>query len=61
MRGVGLLFIAIITFVIVLLVKNPDIVKEFWLWVIGLAGIIVHIFQLLRDFVKQVFYKTRKR
>ena len=58
MRWLLLLLIAIITFVIVLLVKNPDIVKQFWLWVVGFSGIIIHIFQVVRDFIKKMYSKA---
>lgn len=60
MRWIGLLFVAIITFVIILLVKNPDVVKKFWLWAIGLSGFIIHIAQLTWNFLKQFFTKKIK-
>ena len=60
MRWIGLLFVAIITFVIILLVKNPDVVKKFWLWAIGLAGFIIHIAQLIWNFLKQFVTKKNK-
>jgi hypothetical protein len=40
-RFLILLLTAIVTFTLVLLVLNPDLVNEFWLFVVGFAGIIV--------------------
>ncbi len=36
-----LLFIAIITFLIVVLFNNPGLLDDIWLWLIGLAGLII--------------------
>ncbi|MFZ6011277.1 MAG: DUF5675 family protein [Bacteroidota bacterium] len=37
-RFIALLFIALVTFVIILLVTNPDAVNDIWLYVVGFAG-----------------------
>ena len=42
-RIILLLFIAIVVFVIILIIKRPDIVGNFWLWVVGLAGPVIGI------------------
>lgn len=57
MRIPLLILIAIITFVIVLLVNNPDFVKQFWLWAVGLAGVIIQLFAGLWNFLKNIFSK----
>ena len=36
-----LLFIAILVFVIILVIKRPDIIGNFWLWILGLAGPVI--------------------
>ena len=57
MRIPLLILIAIITFVIILLVNNPDIVKKFWLWAVGLSGTIVQLCRAGWEFLKSVFSK----
>jgi hypothetical protein len=49
-----LLFIAIVAFVAVLIVKRPDIISNFWLWLVGLAGPIIAFFQ-------RIIYEIDKR
>ena len=44
-RFLALLFIALVTFIIVLLATNPDWIGEIWLYVIGLFGLIAKIFK----------------
>jgi hypothetical protein len=58
MRIVSLIFIAIITFVIVLVVKRPELFKNFWLWLIGLSGLVLHVLQVIWNYVKEVFSKA---
>ncbi len=58
MRIVSLIFIAIITFVIVLLVKRPELLKDFWLWLIGLSGLVLHALQVIWSYVKKLFLKA---
>ncbi len=49
-----LIFIAIITFAVVLWVKRPDIIGNFWLWAVGLAGPVIALF-------KRVIYEIDQR
>jgi hypothetical protein len=54
-RFLALLFIALVTFAIVLLATNPDWVSEIWLYVIGLFGLIGKIFKSAANRFKNVF------
>lgn len=62
-RFTFLLFIALTTFLIVLWVKRPDIISNFWLWLVGLAGPIVALYKRLMhsitesDFYKKLFHQ----
>jgi hypothetical protein len=58
MRIVSLIFIAIITFVIVLIVKRPELFKDFWLWLIGLSGLVLHALQTIWNDAKGLFSKA---
>ncbi len=58
MRIVSLIFIAIITFVIVLMVKRPELLKDFWLWLIGLSGLVLHALQTIWNYAKELFSKA---
>lgn len=58
MRWLGLLLIAAITFAIVLVVKKPELIKEFWLWLVGFAGFIIRILQIIKDFLVKSFSKV---
>ncbi len=49
-----LIFIAIITFAVILWVKRPDIIGNFWLWVVGLAGPVIAFF-------KRIIYEIDQR
>jgi hypothetical protein len=40
-----LLAVAFITLFIVVWVKRPDIISDFWLWLIGLAGPVIGLFK----------------
>ena len=57
-----LIFIAIITIAVVLWVKRPDIIGNFWLWVVGLAGPVVAFFNRFIYEIDQrnLFKKTVK-
>lgn len=57
MRLLALLLIALIAFAIVMVVKRPELVKEFWLWIIGLAGIIIQVIKMIKDFLVKAFSK----
>lgn len=49
-----LIFLAIVTFVVILLVKRPDIIGNFWLWLVGLAGPVIAFF-------KRIIYEIDQR
>ena len=44
-------------FTIVLVVKKPELIKEFWLWLVGFAGIIIRIGQMVWGFLVRSFSK----
>jgi hypothetical protein len=50
-----LLFIAIITFIIILYVKRPDLVNHTWLWVVGLAAPVIGVVKRLSAIIEQWF------
>lgn len=58
MRIVSLILIAIITFVIVLVVKRPELLKDFWLWLVGLSGLVLRGLQIIWDHMKEIFSKA---
>ncbi|MDN5202343.1 DUF5675 family protein [Fulvivirgaceae bacterium BMA10] len=39
-RIVFLIFIGIITFAVIYFIKNPDMLEDIWLWIVGLVGLI---------------------
>lgn len=53
MRRVALyLFVAIATFALVLYVKNPELLNDIWLWIVGLFASIVALAKELIDRIK---------
>lgn len=58
MRIISLILIGIITFVIILVVKRPELLKDFWLWLIGLSGLILRGLQIIWDHMKEIFSKA---
>ena len=50
-----LVLIGACTFLVVLFLRRPDILKEVWLWLVGLAGPIVHAGDFLIKRVKGIF------
>jgi len=52
-----LILIAIITFVIVALFHNIDLLKDIWLWLIGLAGVIIRAGKGILDYFKSFLDK----
>jgi hypothetical protein len=44
-RIILLIFIALITAVVILMVKRPDLISHFWLWLVGLAGPVIAFFK----------------
>ncbi len=54
-RFLLLVLIAGATFLIILFAVKPELIGNIWLWLIGLAGVIVKAFQMLIDFFKEKF------
>ncbi len=52
-----LILIAIITFLLVALFQNIDLLKNIWLWLIGLAGVIIRAGKGIFEYVKSLFDK----
>lgn len=50
-----LILIAGITFLVVLLVSRADLVKDIWLWLVGLAGPIVKLADAIFTRIKTFF------
>ena len=40
------------------MVKRPELLKDFWLWLIGLSGLVLHALQVIWNHVKEVFSKA---
>jgi hypothetical protein len=55
-----LILIAGITFLIVLLISRIDLMKDIWLWLVGLAGPIVKIVDAVFTKVKSFFVNEYK-
>ena len=59
-----LLFVALVTFFIVLWLKRPDVVSNIWLWLVGLAGPIIILYKRIKqeveesDFFKKYFKRS---
>ena len=62
-RFTFLVLIAIITFVVILMVKLPDIIGKFWLCAVGLAGPVIAFNQQIIHEIDQrkPFKKTEKK
>jgi hypothetical protein len=50
-----LIFVAGITFLVILTASRPDLFKEFWLWIVGLAGPAYKILQATFQKIKNTF------
>lgn len=59
-KALLLIFVAIITFAVIYIIKNPDILNEFWLWLVGLAGTIGLALEGIWDFIKGLFKKPEE-
>ena len=55
-----LLLVAVVTFLLIALYKNPEILNDIWLWLVGLAGTII---KFGRDFIDYVasFFKGKDK
>ena len=51
-RFTTLLVVALIAFAVIFFVQRPDILNEVWLWLIGLSGAIVSLFNRFVGFLK---------
>lgn len=49
-RFIILFFVALGTFLLVVLIKRPELLSEVWLWLVGLAGGIIRVFQSIKSF-----------
>ena len=58
-RFIGLLFVALITFLAVLYVKRPDVLSSVWMWIIGLAAPIAGLFKRLNIEIKERLNKDK--
>jgi hypothetical protein len=54
-RVLLLILVAGATFLIVLFAVKPELIGDIWLWVVGLAGVIVKAFQALVNYFKKLF------
>ena len=52
-RLTALLFIALLTFILVLLITNPDLFNDIYLYLIGLAGVIIKALQGVANSIKK--------
>lgn len=53
-----LTFIAVITFVLFALFKNPELLKDIWIWLIGFAGLIIQAGKSLMEYFRSFFDKS---
>ncbi|MFT6998620.1 MAG: hypothetical protein ACJAQ4_002382 [Cryomorphaceae bacterium] len=47
--------ILLLVFGVVLFAKRPDLLQDVWLWIIGLIGLIVKLFERVWDFIEEKF------
>jgi hypothetical protein len=45
-------------FLVILFISRPDLWKDFWLWIVGLAGPIMKVIDLLYRKAKQLVTRT---
>lgn len=53
-RVLLLILIAVGTFVLFMLYKNPEVLEEIWLWLIGLLGVIIKSFKSLINYINKI-------
>lgn len=56
-RLLFLVLIALLTFVIIYAIMRPDVFKDFWLWIVGLAGPIIKFLNAGWSKAKQLFQR----
>ena len=54
-RFLLLILVAGIAFLVVLFANRPELIEDIWLWLIGLIGAIIRVFQLIADYLKKLF------
>ena len=59
-RFTALLLIALLSFILVLLITNPDLFNDIYLYLIGLAGVIVKALQGFRDSIAKAISGDRQ-
>ncbi len=52
-RFLIIILVAISTIIILLLIYRPEIISDIWLWIVGLIGLIVALFQRIGDWIKK--------
>ena len=52
---VRFILILIVVFAVVLLAMRPDVFDDIWLWITGLIGLIVKLFEKAWNFLKTKF------
>jgi len=52
-RFVILILIGLITLAVVFVVKRPELVQDFWMWMLGLAAPIIRVARLLWNVLEQ--------
>lgn len=57
-RILFLLLVALVTLGVLLFIFNPEIIEKVWLWLVGLAGVIVTLIKNGIDWAKGLFNKT---
>ena len=58
-RFLLLIFIAIATFLLFAFFKNPDVLDDIWLWLVGFAGLILQLGKKVVDFIKSLTDKPQ--
>jgi hypothetical protein len=56
-----LILIGAATFFLLLLAANPDLLEDVWLYIIGLAGAVVKLFQVLASKIKNFTQEVKNR
>lgn len=52
-RVFSLILVGLVTFGVIYLIKNPQVIEDIWMWLVGLSGSIVAIGQKVISFVKE--------
>ena len=60
-RFILLILIAIATFLLFAFFKNPELLNDIWLWLIGLAGLIIKTGKGIIDYIKSIFEKPNQK